>query len=853
MDIKLVRNPIHVFLIFSAVFGLIAGIRTFNGDRINASSAVLERVSAMLDSSYNYDLNTIIVVYKDKPGEFQVLRINSSRYPISPSSLANSEEYNLKKPKLQQALAHFIQNENILFAQPQYIYSIDWVRNDQNKTATPNDYNNPTQPLSGKHWYYEKSGLRKMWYTQECGNSASEGCGGDSKIIVAVLDTGLAFEDRSRKVIREGAAPTYVSIKDAEFSRNTDLFGTSEVINLYVNQDEVENNYIDDDDNGYIDDYHGFDAAYYEICKGNVFDKGGEPYNPCIEQVSPDPYDLSLFNEVGHPNDDNGHGSFVTGNIASLVDNSTGSVSPAFNISIMPVKLSFNYGIDPEYDFRGLFIDSAIYDGIKYAADNGADIINMSFGTPTIPEDPLFEEAINYAYSKGVVLVAASGNDADYGFPEIGYPAAFEHVIGVGAIDSNGKKSIYSQYGCQGDIDGSNCLDITAYVDGLGINATDVYQRSYSCFNSYTCGNNLINDFKAFMDISASGTSFASPQVAALAALVLSINDNLTSDQVAEIIYQNATDLRNPNFGQTEGWDEQTGWGVIDYYSTVNTLLESKPQLNYIEPDGSSDEFDIQDLFTLKWELIDNDDQNVTFSFYLDTDNINSDGIIINTCKDFNESSLDPENKGECTINSGDFQNGTYYIYACINDLLFGTDCNYYSTNTITLNSQKVNLRLHLMLERKNSDGSLSYQNEKVRIKIVNLENTIYDSFTVTDNSGISPVLELPQETSGSFTIFVKPKNYISQRIDDVVIEKGINEIILPNPFRVGDLSESSYDFINSLDFSMFIKYFREKDNSDRMKYGDLNNDLTINSVDYSVMIKTYRESRKGFLLEDPK
>jgi len=126
-----------------------------------------------------------------------------------------------------------------------------------------------------------------------------------------------------------------------------------------------------------------------------------------------------FINSDSHPNDDNAHGTHVTGTIAQTTNNSYGVAGVAFKTAIMPVKV---------LNQSGSGSDTTVANGIQYAADNGAKVINMSLGGPS-PSSTL-ENAVKYAYNKGVTIIASAGND---GAEAVGYPAAYAECIAVGA------------------------------------------------------------------------------------------------------------------------------------------------------------------------------------------------------------------------------------------------------------------------------------------------------------------------------------------------------------------------------------------------------------------------------------
>ena len=230
--------------------------------------------------------------------------------------------------------------------------------------------------------------------------------------------------------------------------------------NIWTNTLEVAGNGIDDDRNGFIDDIRGWDFAYNDN----------------------DPSDL------------NGHGTHVAGTIAAE-NNGFGQTGVAYNAKIMPVKVLSDTG-------SGSF--SNVARGIRYAADNGADVINLSLGGSTGSFELL--EAVRYANARGAVLVMSSGNSRG---ATPGFPAAYaaEAGLAVGAVDSNGTFASFSNQAGSVEID---------YVTAPGVN---VYSLSPN--NAYR---------------SLSGTSIAAPHVAGVAALLLSYRPELTPVQLESLL-----------------------------------------------------------------------------------------------------------------------------------------------------------------------------------------------------------------------------------------------------------------------------------------------------------------------------
>ena len=250
---------------------------------------------------------------------------------------------------------------------------------------------------------------------------------------------------------------------------------------IWINTGDNNNNGIDDDQNGYIDDSNGWDVA----------DNDNNP-NPTTNA-----YD---------------HGTHVAGIVGARSNNNIGVASIGFSVKIMPVKASNNPGSV-----------NAGYNGIIYAVDNGADVINMSWGG--YASSTTAQTIIDYAYNAGVVCIAAAGND---NLSTMTYPSGYNHVISVAASSSNDTKAGFSNYG--------SWVDITA--PGQNIYSTTV-GASY--------GNK-------------SGTSMASPMVAGLAGLMLSLNPSLTVANIENCLKSTADNINAVN----SGFIGQLGTGRIN-------------------------------------------------------------------------------------------------------------------------------------------------------------------------------------------------------------------------------------------------------------------------------------------------
>jgi subtilisin family serine protease len=229
----------------------------------------------------------------------------------------------------------------------------------------------------------------------------------------------------------------------------------------------------------------------------------------------------------GDPDDDQEHGTHVGGIVGAASDNQLGVAGVSHGAQLMAVK------------FLPLGAGGKIYDiaqALHYAADNGADVVNMSFGHSDGQGDPVEHEAIAYAAGKGVVLVGSAGNEGEKA-NLASYPGAYDEVICVAATDNRDAHAGFSTF--------------TQYVD-VAAPGVDVLSTLPTFWPE---------DYGLL-----SGTSMASPHVAGLAALILSYNPYLTPTQVRAIIEDNVQDLG------VAGRDDYFGKGRINaYWSLLDT------------------------------------------------------------------------------------------------------------------------------------------------------------------------------------------------------------------------------------------------------------------------------------------
>jgi subtilisin family serine protease len=254
-----------------------------------------------------------------------------------------------------------------------------------------------------------------------------------------------------------------------------------------------------------------------------VLDTGVDLTHSDLDEQVVGGYDF--VNNDGQPDDDNGHGTHVAGTIAAETNNGEGVAGINWYAKIMPVKV---------LDEAGEGTHEAVALGLIFAADNGARVINLSFGGED--SSAVMSEAINYAYGKGCVLVAGTGNS---GAGEVIFPARHENVVAVGASDEE-----------------DNWCNASIWGEGFGSNygpGIDVVAP----------GNNIISTYFGGSYAVGSGSSMATACVSGLAALIISANPRLTNSTIRDIITGTADDLMEP------GWDEYTGYGRINLQKAI--------------------------------------------------------------------------------------------------------------------------------------------------------------------------------------------------------------------------------------------------------------------------------------------
>lgn len=431
-----------------AIAGVLTVFTTQAMAQFHFQESVKNRAVQKSRAVKNYKDREIIVKFKQGVAEQTIQAINKSNGTtvLAKHSERRSRRLRTDENKsIEDMLTVYRANPNVEYAEPNYTVTASMVPND---TYYPYQWNLDNEVSGGIN-------MESAWDIQT----------GETQVIVAVLDTGVAYED----------------------------YGDYQVA-----PDLAQTNFV-----------QGYD----------------------------------IINEDEHANDDNGHGTHVTGTIAQSTNNSIGAAGVAFNVTIMPVKV---------LDAEGSGTVEDVANGIYYAVDQGANIINLSLGSDS--SSTTLKEACKYARQNAVTIVAAAGND---GADSISYPAGYDdYVIAVGATGYDEERTYYSNGGSSLDLMAPGG-DLSVDLNGDGYN-DGILQQTFS------------EDVTSFGYWFYSGTSMATPHVTGVAALLLSASSDLLPAQIQDILETTATDLGD------EGWDKDTGWGLVDAAAALENISTSE-------------------------------------------------------------------------------------------------------------------------------------------------------------------------------------------------------------------------------------------------------------------------------------
>lgn len=458
---------------------------------------------------------------------------------------------------------------------------------DETVTTTATNCTNPNDPYScttgdydttlgdnshtSDQWGLDAINVRAAWNLTK----------GQPSTIIAVPDTGVDFshpEFQNRiwlntpEDINHNGCADYWSVHDQ--SPHVDCHGNTVLIGGDIDT-------IDNDGNGYVDDINGM----------NFFT---------------DPNGLRVNNQTQGPSDTVHHGSFVASVIAANTDTQQpfGMASVCPKCTIMPLLITDND------DLSNFATDGAR--AIQYAVDNGADIINMSWGTSS-DTNYLVDAAVSYAAWADVTLVAGSGNTNISLDTTTIQPQTNPKVIVVGANQPDGRRWYYTNLfgGYAGSNYGTNLSLMAPGVAILGVGA-----RSFSTVTPYdqrpllydvracitegyfhtTCGAMHNIDSSGYNQYLyyGEGTSFASPFVSGVVGLMKSINPALSPYDIQGILDQTATSIHSPidEHGVTQtfssAWNPYTGYGLVNAQAAVKQAYDRRPDFGLTITPGTT-------------------------------------------------------------------------------------------------------------------------------------------------------------------------------------------------------------------------------------------------------------------------
>ncbi len=356
----------------------------------------------------------------------------------------------------------------------------------------------PNDPLYTAQWYHREVGAAQVW----------ESLPVNSEVIIGVIDTGIEY--------------THPDLL------NCIWVNLKEDLNHNMTLDSADINGLDDDGNGYVDDVVGWDFT-----DAPRFRDSGDYTDP-----DNDPADEYF----------NGHGTQIAGIIAAEINNNIGIAGLIPHLRIMNLRAGTANGYLEEDD---------VARAILYAMENGARVINMSFGDTELSR--FLSDVLLYAYGKGLVLVASAGNSAEN---QIHFPAALSETIAVGASNKLQQRAGFSCWG--------GLLDLVAPGEDL-----------VSC--SRKAGYNNVQ-----------GTSFSAPMVSAAAGMMLMLQSDFSNEDVRHALRSSARDI------EIMGWDPYTGSGILDFPRLLDGSLHKSLQIHYPPPGTSLADDRIPVIITAK-------------------------------------------------------------------------------------------------------------------------------------------------------------------------------------------------------------------------------------------------------------
>jgi len=409
-----------------------------------------------------------------------------------------------------------------------------------------------------------------------------------------------------------------------------------------------------------------------------------------------------FVNDDPYPDDDEGHGTHVTGTIAQSTNNGEGTAGVAFNCSIMPVKVLNSQG-------SGTY--AAIADGIYFAANHGAHVINMSLGGSST--DTTLQTAIVYAYKEGVTIVCSSGNDGSDSV--ISYPAKYPECIAVGATRYDETVAYYSNCGPELDLTApGGDLNVDQNGDGYG---DGVLQQTFG------------SDPTDFGYYFYTGTSMAAPHVSGVAALLISSGVATTPEQVRQVLQETAEDHG------AAGWDPEYGWGIVDAAAALNCqgMINNPPMVSISSPADNST-FASGDSIGFEGTAMDTEDGELTSSLTWTSDI---------------DDELFSGGTGSCVLSDG-----THKITASVTDSGGRTGSDVITITVIgpgaTLYVQNIELALYARKAGRNT-----FTNALATVTVIDTSGAVVEGATVSGMwSGVTSDVDAGvTDASGSVTL----------------------------------------------------------------------------------------------------